>query len=397
MSSCIIKGMFTTNQILGINSQHPVYVEDYISVLAHGFTTADHRHRAVKLASYDVGVLNSLAQQVDWEQRALTHRQAELVLRLIEKYTRQLKALGIDNRQVLDADTRQYRMAPRTIDREHSIQRQDHDIVMRFPYTQRLIDCIRSQRQDLDGHCEWDPDARVWRFGLTESNLSFVMTLATMGEFQVDAELQDLFQQLGQVEQQGHEIRLVETQDGYTIENAATSLVDYVQAHLGGFGAANLVTLVDHAAVLGYTVSTDIVEHMRRQHGDNITSLLMSHRNNIEPKNLSISDIYRYAMLVQRRPILIYCPNPSPEVLAEVTSGQVIPTEAIYVHSRNRRRDFDAGVHQVFFTQVLDRAQRIDAALKISFQNISYGANRMRWLNSPGKIVYYCTELKPRE
>lgn len=374
--------------------QWPLYVEDYITLLSGSGVFPGPQ---IKLASYDVQVLNSLNQQVNWEDRGLTERQAVLVLRLIEKYTRQMRNHGIDNSHVLDPSTRQYRLAIRKISREFQIYREGDQILVRFPYVQKLIDYIRIGRKNLDGSCEWDPDARLWRLGFTESNLSFVMTLATADNFQVDEDLLVLFEQLGQVEKQGYEIRLVETESGYDIENAAQSLRDYVQTHLGGFGADNLIRLVDHSGILSYTVAPEISEQVRAEHGENMLRLLTSHRNNIEPSSLSISEIYRYAQLTDRFPILIYCPNPSDQIIKDVFHSGIIDPEQIFQTGGRGRRQFDPDNHRVLFTKVLDRSRHVDTALKVSFHNMTYGANSMRWLSSPGKIVYYCTELIPRE
>lgn len=373
-----------------------VYVEDYIDVLCRGFMQGN-THQKVKLASYDVQVLESLYQQVEWDNRPLTDRQADLVLRLIEKYTRQLKNFGIDNSAVLDPASRQYRYPVRKISRDFLIYRENDQIVVRFPYVQKIIDYIRIGRKSLDGSCEWDPEGRVWRLGFTESNLSFVMTLATVDNFQVDEDLLALFEQLGEVERQGYEIRLFKTADGYDIENAAQSLKDYVQTHLGGSGPDNLVRLVDHSPILGYTVAQDLLEQVRAEHGENVLRLLTSHRNNIEPSSLPISDIYRYAVLVDRFPILIYCPNPDDQIIEDIFHSGIIDPDQIYQTGGRGRRQFDPDNHRVFFTKVLDRSRQVDTALKISFHNMTYGANSMRWLSSPGKIVYYCTELIPRE
>jgi hypothetical protein len=372
------------------------YVEDFIQALAIGIQVGNRIER-VKLASYDVGFLTSLYNQIVWDHRALTDRQAELLLKLIDKYSRQLRALGVDNGHVLDPNTREYRLGIRQVERTFTIERDGDDIVVRFPYVQRLIDYIRAGRRNLDGRCEWDPDRKVWRFGLTESTLSFVMVLATTEKFEVDPGLIELFTELGRVEEQGYRIELVESDDGYTITNAASSLQDYVNEHLGGFGRDNLIALADNAPMLGYDISQSLHERLCSEHDASFVRLLASHRNNVDPESISISDIYRYALATKRFPVLVYAPTPDEKTLDEILSGGIISGDQIFQSSRRGSNRFDPDQHLVYYTNVLDRISHVTAALKVSFQNMTFGANRLRWLNSPGKIVYYCTELIPRE
>lgn len=376
---------------------NPHYVEDFIDALANG-VVFESTLRRVRLASYDVDVLNNMSTQVFWEAKPLTDRQAELVLRLIEKYSRQLKNLDVDTAAVLDPKTRQYRMPLRTIDRSSEVFRDGDHIVMRFPFNQKLIDFIRGARKDLQGSCVWDRDGRVWRFGLTEGNLSFVMAVVAPMAFEVDDELVAMFEELGRMEQQGYEIKLIEEDGGFTITNAATSLQEYVRDHLGGFGADNFLTLADHSALLGYTLSDSLIGRLHRTYGSDVADLICGHRINVRPASVPIEAIFRYAAAVQRFPMLVYCPGPKDQDIDEIYANGHVPPEQIFYRGRARRSDsFDPERHRVYLTSVLDREKPLALPLKISYHNMTYGANRLRWLNSPGKIIYYCTELISRE
>ena len=58
--------------------------------------------------------------------------------------------------------------------------------------------------------------------------------------FDVDADVVELYEKIIQCEQQLYEIKLVKTDTGYTILNAAQSLLDYVNDKLGGFDEDNV-------------------------------------------------------------------------------------------------------------------------------------------------------------
>lgn len=374
-----------------------VYVEDFIEVLAQG-----HEHdgstKMIKLASYDVSIVQSMYNQTAWQSLALTDRQAQLAVRLIEKYTRQFKSMGIDNSGVLDPATRQYRMPIRKVDRDCSVYRADDMIMVRFPYMSTLINYIKENKNNLEGSCSWDPTARAWKFALTESNLSFVVALAQHGPFLVDEALLSLFEDIGQTESLGYGIQLVEDQLGLHITNAAPALIDYVNTHLGGFDTDNLLTLVDNSAELGYTVSQPILDRIGAQYGSNLVRMLLGHRINLDPADVPFDDFYRYAVEANRFPILIYNPSPDERARQQIFGSSIITEQQIFSSGRRShgRGRFDPDRHRVYFTSVLERGNHFPASLKISYHNMTYGANRLRWLNSPGKIIYYCTELKSR-
>lgn len=372
-------------------------VEDFIEALANGCYSNGSFH-SFKLASYDMSVISSMAAQVGWDNVAFTDRQAELAIKLVEKYTRQFKLAGIDNSVATDPARRRFRLPIRKIDRKRSVVREGDEIVVRFPFDATIIDTIQKNKKSLQGSCAWDHDRRVWRLGLTESTLNFVVTLAATNSFDVDEDLLRMFEEMSRVEKVPYKIELIETSDGFEITNAASSLKDYVEEHLGGFGPANLFRLADYSAQLGYTISDSVMERLRAQYDDEILSLMLAHRANIDPAKVPLKRLCEYAVLAQRFPVLIYCPTPPVGDYHSLFADCPIDMDRIYVTSSGASRKFDPSWHQVYFTTVLGRSNHFASPLKISYHNMNIGANRIRWLNSEGKVVYYCTQLlNPRE
>lgn len=68
-------------------------VEDYITELYEGsnigYVRANRDNIGYRLASYDIRIVQSIYNQVTFQNLALTNKQAELCVKLVEKYTRQ--------------------------------------------------------------------------------------------------------------------------------------------------------------------------------------------------------------------------------------------------------------------------------------------------------------------
>jgi hypothetical protein len=108
------------------------YVEDYLEVIngdrdpATGkiYGLFDSTQPIVSLARYDVQVLASMSAATQ-SGRALTDRQAELAVKIIQKYRKQLEKLDID---IAPIESPQFRLGVRTIDRRRLLYIQDDHI-----------------------------------------------------------------------------------------------------------------------------------------------------------------------------------------------------------------------------------------------------------------------------
>ena len=112
------------------------YIEDYMEVIAgernpvtgslYGLFASTPP--IVSLARYDVNIVNSMAAAT-MDGRALTDKQADLAVKIVLKYRKQLEKLGID---VAPAEYPQFRLGIRTIDRRRLLYVKDDHIVLQF-------------------------------------------------------------------------------------------------------------------------------------------------------------------------------------------------------------------------------------------------------------------------
>lgn len=284
------------------------YVEDYIEYIA-GYRTANGKSLMffektacpISLARYDVKIIESLALQTNENNRSYTDKQAELAVKIIHKYVRQLTNLGIVLPDVLDT----FRFGIREVDRTKKIFLHNGKIILKFPYDLKLVPVVKKYSKESDGFGKFDYDAKVWILGLTEPMLNWAMTFAVANKFEISEEVDQLYKKLLEVEKQKFKIELVQQNNQLTIVNSQISLINYIDKNLGGISYDNLLKLVDSATVLGYTVSEDIVAQVQQQY-QNFWPIISNKQVSLSSKHYTIDLILEYAELTNRTPVYYY-------------------------------------------------------------------------------------------
>lgn len=284
------------------------YIEDYIEFIA-GYRELsgtklsiwNGKPSPISLARYDVGIVESFAHQLD-DSRAFTDKQAELAKKIVLKYRKQLLALDLEIPEPIPG----YRLGIRQVDRTKRIDLVDNNIVVKFPYDTELIGIMRTQSKESNGSVKFDQEDKVWRLGLTEHNVNFAVTIGAANQFEVAQDVLLLFEQIVQTENQQYAIELIKTDNGFDITNCPESLKTYVIESLGGFATDNLITLVDQSSVLGYTVSTEILNTLVHEYGEQFTEWLVSRHINVNKELVSTDTILDYARRVKRDPVYVY-------------------------------------------------------------------------------------------
>ena len=150
-------------------------VEDYIEVI-NGDRNPDtgkiydlfsSTPPIVSLARYDVQILSSMSETTQ-SGRSLTDRQAELAIKLVLKYRKQLEKQNID---VSPVETPSFRLGIRQIDRRRLLYVNNNKIVLQFPYDTKLINDIRELAKLSQGAWGFDNDKRAWCLAITEANV----------------------------------------------------------------------------------------------------------------------------------------------------------------------------------------------------------------------------------
>ena len=262
----------------------------------------------VSLARYDVNFLDSVTDAT-LGGAALTDRQAELALRIISKYARQLTSQQIS----IDAITQvpAYRKPLRIIDRSKRVDIKNGDILIQFPYEQKLIDSIREQAKDSQGRVRFDKEAKAWKVGLTEYNVNWVHAFAEQHQFSIGTDLSDAMQQIINVEHDRYAIELVLKDNSLHIINATASMLEYLGNESNQFDISELAQLVDQSSVVGYTVHDAVSDLYNQQYGSDISIMLRSRTYDFKEHNWPDfeSSVFKYAQLVNRFPIVVFDPQ----------------------------------------------------------------------------------------
>ena len=337
------------------------YVEDYIEFIGgHRDITGKHLGMfesvtsPISLARYDVRIIESFCEQVLFDCKPYTDKQSELAVKIVSKYRKQLLQLAIP--VVLPESLNQFRLGIRTIDRTKSVTIDSGQFVVKFPYDTKLIELVKRQMKEGEGAALFDIDKKVWRLAQTESMLNWIMGVAPSNEFVISSEITALYDAMLLVEQHPYPIEL-QVQDGqFVISNAESSLIDYVNEHLGGFGLGNILTLADNSDVLGYTIAPDICSTLEEVYGP--TWKLISARNLAFKKSeITMDQLIEYARLVNRLPVYVY----------ETGIPKADTPDIIYL-SRSKSLD-------------------IKPKLLISMSSLMLGSKKESWRNSAEKII----------
>ena len=369
------------------------YIEEYVEFIGGLIDTNGKKigwwpTPVLQLANYDVNFVTSVAEQVS-QNKGLSDRQAALVERLILKYERQLAKRGVEQ-----PDHRNYRTPLREVDRSSSLTlREDNMLYLKFPFDNNKILTIKEFMKNSQGRVAWSKDDKAWTFGLTEYNVSWLVTFCKSHNIQVDEPVLGLFDAILEIEQTPFKIELQYVDGKLHIENAPDSMNDYIATSVG---FKNIYALVDMAGALGYTVSEEIAQIMTAEHGAPFMELCAGKDIDFVPKDRKLEDIIEWAITVDRLPICVYNPNflvpdltPFQKYFSDDEIEQISlkdPIDDVLVDSRTK----------VVYTNKILSTWQGRMPLLITYANLMHGATKRGFLDQAEKVVYYCEQLPKR-
>lgn len=357
------------------------HVEDYLEYLA-GYEVSlsallrPQNTNRISLARYDIQIVNSMANNTMFGT-ALTDRQSELAVKLILKYRRQFAKQGVD---VTPVETPQYRIPVRTIDRSKTITLENNSIAIRFPYDNQTIKELQEYKNKSQGSVKFSRNNKTWYLGLTEYNINWAVAWGTVLTFDIAPEVQQLFQQVIDCENISYEIKLVKTTNGYTITNAATSLITYIDEQLGGFGNDNLVKLIDYSGVLGYKVDDNIDQ-------SDLLEMFGGYQSKwVESTQENLQLIYDYVALTNRYPICIYNPTLIDLDLSGFDEKDIVRFDR---NGKTRTSDYNPYDVKIVYAQKIPLAWDFPVPLLLTTFQLMYGGRQTSWTQRAEKIIYY--------
>ena len=372
------------------------YVEDYLEIIngdrdpvtGKPYGLFDDTPPIISLARYDVGIINSMSSST-LDGRALTDKQAELSLKIISKYKKQLEKLEID---ISPIENPKFRLGVRQIDRRRLLYIDDDKIILQFPYDTKLIDDIRDLAKISQGQWHFASEPKVWRLAITETNVIAAHGFATNHQFEISNDFKVYLDSVLECEKNNYEIKLIETNGQITITNASPTLVDAIN-NWCGFDSSNLDLLVDVAPIYGYTVDKNIEEHIINKYSPRVYNLMTAIESKFNPTvSYDVAkDIVEYAKITGRYPIYVYEPNLSGQLLNNFVE-QYFEADEIY-KAKDLKKEIPT-VHKkvIYFNKYMAQWDQ-PIPLLISGQGMMHGGEKSMLLQRAEKVVYFATEV----
>ena len=369
------------------------HIEDYIEVIAgvrdpvtNHVTVSFLATSPISLARYDVNIVSSFADQAS-NRIAFTDKQADLAVKIVLKYERQLAKLGVD---VAPANTPAFRIPLRQMDRTSRIWREEDSILAKFPYIESHVAAFKEAAKDSQGSIKWDRDLKVWRMALTEYNVNWAYSFGVNNNYEIDPSVKELMDLIVACEQEPYKIELVVVDGKLEITNAAPDLINYINNTLGGFEIDNLYNLIDFADILGYTIDPAIEEAAIASSSPRMYNLMINKDSKIGSSNVESNflDILKYAEQTNRWPIHIYEPNLSDFLLG--LAREHLGDAVISITGQESPDISQAKV--VHFTKYQSRWQH-RIPLLLSSAGMLYGGEKQLLIDRAEKVVYFAHDV----
>jgi hypothetical protein len=170
-----------------------MYIEDLIQSLVSC---------SARLNLWDHKVAISFSDQI-YQGTGFTEKQSALALKILQKHTGTLSSfLNVDIKPFIESP--KYRITIRKTVTTRSIKIIDHGILnksieVKFPYDESLIDKIKKFKSITGNNAIWDKDSTAWVFPLNESNIGFLLTLASDVSFDFDEDFQNYADQTDKI------------------------------------------------------------------------------------------------------------------------------------------------------------------------------------------------------
>ena len=374
------------------------YVEDYLEVIngdrdpstGKPYGLFNNTPPIVSLARYDVQILSSMSAAT-MDGKSLTDKQADLAIKIVLKYRKQLEKLEID---VTSVESPKFRLGIRHIDRRRLLYVEDNKLILKFAYDTKLINDIRDLAKISQGRWGFDSESRHWQLAITETNVVAAHGFASNNGFEISEDFKKYLDLVLECEKNPYVIELVDidTNANLQITNAPASLTQAINNYCG-FHRSNIDLLVDNAPVYGYTVNKTLQDYVIKKYSPRIFNLMTSLEQKYNPSvpyDVAI-DIVEYAKVSGRFPIYVYEPNMSDNLLKNFVLQCFDDSEVYKV--KDLKKEIST-VHKkvIYFNKYMAQWDQ-PIPLLVSGQGMMHGGDKSVLLQRAEKIVYFATEV----
>jgi len=290
-----------------------MYIENLICEATNtGLWTSTRKTFNVPWQGTDYAFIQSLAEQIAFQNLALTEKQANHALKILDKHRDSLRQWVplIDNMLETPKWKNVFRVLPTVKTIKVGVHKQPARyfngkcILVEFPYDHNLVDVFRKRNTDLHdlhkGH--WDANLKQWIFAATETTIAYLGDILLSKDFHADDEFLTLYAGILEVREtiEQHMPMVIKNNNGYSIVNAHPTIPTLPSEHL--------LEMLFTARNCGIGTWDDAVEKDMNQQINPITKQILSNRELWIDSN--VVDINSFTeLLVYGGPALVIVPG----------------------------------------------------------------------------------------
>lgn len=158
-------------------------------------------YSSIPMNVWDQKLIHSFYDQIT-QGSGFTEKQSTLAIKTLQRHAAMLSTfMKQDISPFLKNPV--FRLPIRKISNAKKMSLAPHPVYTRmisatFPYSDATVDRIRKNKDDLE-FAQWNKEEKAWNFALSENSLQLLLELFNISEFEIDSDLEDMFQQVKSV------------------------------------------------------------------------------------------------------------------------------------------------------------------------------------------------------
>ena len=190
------------------------------------------RNKPISLANYDVSFVNNAVKSIS-SGDGLSDRQRELSVKLVSKYTRQYKKLGVDVTEIVSNP--RFSSPLRQVDRTRYIETDMKKIYIKFPYNKEMMSSYKHLTKTIHATInEWSKESKQYEVDYNEYNLMHIYNWSKRYRFKYQDNVVSLIEKFQEIldNRSQYAIQLVVTDESCYLNNAPDSLADWWKTNM---------------------------------------------------------------------------------------------------------------------------------------------------------------------
>ena len=288
-----------------------VTIETAVEIL----TGSVPRQLNIKLDNRDRTILKSISNQIS-KNMALTDRQAEMLVRKIERYRGGLELNGLDVSELLEKKST--RLPIRLIDRAQTVSlvvdqdKGQEQIMVVHQKTKKFEDLWSDTRKKIQGRTIETFSQKI--FPLNENNLNLVADILTFLDFDVSDDIAEYLEKIQKIHEESEKYQpcLDLVDENFEIKNLPSTVAEKILGNFKNFEKDDLLAVLSSLKIHKISLkSPKILEKIKKSYQGTDTSLAEkiifseSSRLRIDPEQYDLEKFIETLILLKNQPILV--------------------------------------------------------------------------------------------